>query len=337
MRHSEQVDAARSQRWVWVLHSLKGIDVLFQLARVLETPAGKRAPPASWSPSKWYRFANGHQVPRQDLLRRVERRVGGYAIQVHHPAWRLLRAPELSGPSVRRMVGNMPRDWRVQLKALTSIETKAITLGCPLLDRLGIRQVSFLDFLLMFAMARRDAVLRGDRAREARLVSILYSAPLLFVDEHLWAAHPPGCDGQWDEAAAELMRLIDRGLDLPGREMERICFPVQARLIAMVELRKRMASHLERHPRVLTTPSAVRGFLARQFQDSISGPSALAMHPFRRCENLAQPFSPARERPVDERLWVWGSGCLWREDALWPNGYGMLNEYWMANRDLTEY
>lgn len=298
MTLKEEIDCCRAQLWIEDLKAKTGQKRVYALGAELDP--GSIWIDASSTPhqSKWYRLDAGAQVPSNQLVARVRVLVPSASFEVHHPLWRVMRRRDLSDRSIRRLVAQMTPQWREALDVLNEMSPSDMLMGPWLVSKLGLQDCSFLDAVLLVDCARRAELKRKNPSKLPALNALLYSMPLLFVDDQIW--------WQSDDAFSKSMfDLFDRALDLDAPALPGMLFPIEERLILVKLLRSKVLSHLERHPRALATTAVRRRFIAGVLDHPPGLPLRIGARPYRPPSSVPIKDLNLWESPVDERLWRW--------------------------------
>lgn len=301
--YGKEVDAFRGSAWISKLEAATGNKVRYSLARALDQQSIWRDAAKSGHQSKWYGFSRG-RVPHRSLVERVAKAVPNARFEVWHPAWRFLSNPACSTRTDRRLCKEMGEEWNVKLNKIVTLETSRLRLGPWLLTVTGLRRMSFLDALLLFAIARkRSALKHEDAERDEAFVFLLLTLPILYAGDVIWST--AAADESEPDAllTRKLLQLIDRCLSLNTGVESQLCFPVIEREKALGWIRRQARFHRQRHPRALSSRSAHVGFAASFLDGRVPVSIRCAFGPFKLVNGLA--LRPPVGRAVDAATWRW--------------------------------
>jgi hypothetical protein len=152
----------------------------------------------------WYARARGERFPRPALIEQLRAQLPGMRLQMHHPMLRWLGLQMPDERSVRRFKARMPETCRQAINLLKSLHAHELEVSPALCERLELHRMTYLDALLVFACARNDT--RLEPAKTKQLNRILWTLPILYPDDPLWA-------GSANEKRC-LLVLIDHALGL---------------------------------------------------------------------------------------------------------------------------
>lgn len=154
----------------------------------------------------WYARARGERFPRPGLIEELRVHLPGLRLQMHHPMLRWLSMQTPDERSIRRFKARMPETCRQAIRLIQCLQACELEVLPALCDRLELHRMTYLDALFVFASARNDAWL--EPAKTKQLNRILWTLPILFPDDPLWAGS--GSEKRW------LLTLIDHSLGLLG-------------------------------------------------------------------------------------------------------------------------
>ena len=327
--HAPLVDAFRGPAWVSDLLRATGHPTPYTLGLKLDRRSVWKDAAKSGHQSKWYQFNAGLRIPQRRLVRKASRAAPAATFDVLHPAWQFLSNPALSPRSDRRIRAAMAPAWRDSFSRVLAMEVERLWIGPRLLDLVGLRRMSFLDALLLFAQAHKVESLAGrDSGKTLALEAILLALPVLYADDDIWAIQPYGQSGDVRGSIGQLLNLIDRCLSLntplPGHPR----FPVAERTYGIQWLRWQMDLWRHLHPRALKTRSAQLGFSAWHFDSQASEAVRFALSPFEPATAGPIDLHTRVGRPVDERAWSWA----WHNFRLgtylrWPTER-LVEDHW---------
>jgi hypothetical protein len=251
-----KIDVLRTMIWLEELMEATGIRSLTALARQLD-------PDSFWidedliaKQSKWYCYLRMSHVPSQALSELVQSKVPKAYSELHHPMWRLLRNPDVSERTIRRLRGSMHEEWQYSYVAISKMKDAELRISSALVDILRIDRLTYLDALMAFTIARREAIAIGNHERTDHLSNCLWALPMLYPDDPIW------CHDDLEELSI-CLGLIDDALHLKsivardrhGRDLERhrVLFDQQWAT----------GQRMQAKPRALSSRIAARRFYAR--------------------------------------------------------------------------
>lgn len=281
------------------LLQVTGCKTLYSLALTLDPESVWRDAANSGHLSKWYLFDQG-RIPRREFVARIGSKARTASFDVLHPVWQYLRSPGLSPRSVRRLRASMGDAWQRAFRSVLTASAEQLRFCPPLVERLGLASMPFLDALMLFALAR-DERLAGcdDPALEAAFAALLLMLPLLYAFERLWGIAR-------SDAAAPTTRhlnILDRCLKLNDGQPNQPCFPVAERAEAVNWLRWQMDLRRQLQLQSLSTPAACMRLIL-QFLGPFSADAVrFALSPYGSGSALGAARSVGR--PVDEPAWCW--------------------------------
>jgi hypothetical protein len=251
-----KIDVLRTIIFLEKLMESTGIRSLTTLARQLD-------PGSFWidgnliaKQSKWYGYQRMSHVPSQALSELVQLKVPGAYSELHHPMWRLLRNPGVSERTVRRLRGSLREAWQYSYAAIAKLKDGELKISSSLVEVLRMDRLTYLDALMVFTIARREAVALKDHERTAHLSNSLWALPMLYPDDPLW------CHDDLEELST-CLGLVDDALQLKfivakdrhGREIERG--------LVLCDQHWAAGQRRQAKPRALSSRIAARRFYAR--------------------------------------------------------------------------
>jgi hypothetical protein len=157
----------------------------------------------------WRARLRGDFLPRQDLLDLLQKKFPEMCFELLHPAWDLLAHPDMNRRTLQRLLARQPEQWHRTRVLLAALATTELSVRPSLPDTLQLRQLGFLDALLLFWCERKDAIAAKLEQRRAALDQILWLLPVLYPLDPLWK-HAD----LYKERHRYMLYAIDRGLDL---------------------------------------------------------------------------------------------------------------------------
>ena len=203
--------------------------------------------------SKWYQYSKGLQVPNVTLARRVDRMLGGIGVDLHHPAWRVLRR-SCSERTWSRFASLINAEFDDTRRALSTVQLDQ-PVG-EVFELLAVSKATYLDALALLLLERRRAKVLSDQARMAALDMLLAILPALYAEDVLW--------DQVDRSSLDhVIKQFDRALNLDHGQLD---YPVGGRSAWILSLRWDVSDHRARHPSALKSAVALRRFLASRLE-----------------------------------------------------------------------
>jgi hypothetical protein len=254
---------------------LKEIDTLrvsIWLEKLLETTEtesilalAKRVDPGSFwldddgieKQSKWYCFLRDFQVPSRSLSDAVQRQVPKAYSELHHPMWRLLRNPELSLRTMRRLKAEMTVELGYAYAEVGKMDLDQLKISVALVDALRLDRLGYLDALFVFAIARNALTRPRDLQRAIRYSTIMWALPVLYPDDAMWS-HDNFASHDWAldviDSSLKLKTIVATGLH--GLKVDRGQ--------SLFEQHWAAKQYQLRAPRALTAQIAKRRYFARR-------------------------------------------------------------------------
>lgn len=301
--YGKEVDAFRGSAWISKLEAATGNKVRYSLARAFNQQSIWRDAAKSGHQSKWYGYSRG-RVPHRNLVDRVAKVVPSARFEVWHPAWRFMSNPTCSTRTDRRLRTEMGEEWNARLNKVLALETSRLRLGPWLLAVAGLRRMSFLDALLLFALARkRSRSKHEDGERDNAFVFLLLTLPILYSGDVIWSTASVSESELDAPLTRKLLQLIDRCFGLNSDAEDQLCLPVMEREKALGWIRRQARIHRQRHPRSLTNRSAQVGFAASFLDCRVPISVRCAFSPFKLANGPT--LRPPVGQPVDAATWHW--------------------------------
>lgn len=275
---ANRIDVIRSRVWLAEIRAVTGIQPILGIASRLDPTSICRSVDGVPHESKWYRYERGAAVPTDKLTKKINSALPMLTFDAHHPAWTLLRHPSPSTRTLERWIAKMPSSWRQILQNLERENFPYRQISLHLVTRYRLSEMSYLDALLLFEIARRQTPIKYIRKIE-NLIFIILVLPLLYIDDPLWKY-------QEREEMKSSLRAIVHSLKSSGRFFREILFPVDRLVQAIAMQRLLVDRHLQSHPRALNTRTRRIKFIASRLSDSADERYAIATtaffreHPF---------------------------------------------------------
>lgn len=247
-----KIDYLRTLVWLNQLKRVTGCQATGVLAARLDPTSVWKDADGDEHQSKWYRYAQGVQVPEPDLVARVQAEFPKAAFELHHPVWRVLRKP-CSSRSWTRLRTTLSDKWGDLPEQLKTWPAESLKPSPVIGKALAEQGLSYLDALALFASARKTRWSRQGIYRDKGLACLLSGLPVLYADDHLW--------NDMETSVLEVaLGTLDEALGLSqGTDIESVC---QDRACEIAVRREQLASHVARYPHALSTEIALRRFLA---------------------------------------------------------------------------
>ena len=295
---SSHIDQLRNEIWFQQLTKISGMGGPFALGARLDKKSIWIDAAGVAHQSKWYRFKSGKQVPSKELAQRVSCQVPELAFDIHHPVWRLLRNPNISARTLRRLVADMPGYWRLALEQLGNIELNQLAMGANLVKFLSLENMEYLDYVLLVECARRQACGALQAQRRKKLTAILLIGPILFLEDPIW-------DFNSLEKLEQRMAIFDEALHLEEFSSEVVQFPRDSRIKIMVFVRNKLICHKSIYPRSLGNTKLIRRYIVRNLYDAYDDVLRIVCTPYYSDGYGSIDLLSHRESPIDKRLWLW--------------------------------
>lgn len=207
MTITNSIDGLRVTLWLESLMEATGTRSLTELARQLDPTSFWIDEDQGAKQSKWYCYQRMSQVPSQALSDLVKLKVPRAYSELHHPMWRLLRNSDVSDRTVRRLRGAMREDWQYSYAGIARLQDSELKISISLVDLLRLDRLTYLDALMVFTIARREAASLENHERTVLLSNALWALPTLYPDDPLWFQ-----DSLW--TLGVVLAVIDEALQL---------------------------------------------------------------------------------------------------------------------------
>jgi hypothetical protein len=270
--HAKVIDQIRTRVWLAEIRSLSGLQAIHALASRFDPESTWKDGEGIPHQSKWYRYVAGEAIPSEPLTSKVTSALPALSFDIHHPAWKLLRKPTSSQKTIDRLIEKMPPIWCQTLKTLNTDTFDFRSINLELVTKYSLTTMSYLDAVLLFELARRNALIaHGGKAEN--LTFIILALPLLYIDDPIWTRQ--------DVSQKKVtLQAIVRSLVLSGDHFGFICFPKDRLVQAMAMQRVLLLRHMANRPRALNSQVKKIRFLAKCLGDSPDERYAIATSAF---------------------------------------------------------
>ena len=140
MTFTNKIDGLRVTLWLEKLMEATGTRSPTALASQLDPKSFWIDEDQGAKQSKWYCYQRMSQVPSQALSDLVQSKVPDAYSELHHPMWRLLRNPDVSDRTVRRLRGAMCEEWQNSYSAITKVKDGELKISIGLVNVFGACQ-----------------------------------------------------------------------------------------------------------------------------------------------------------------------------------------------------
>lgn len=256
MTFTNNIDGLRVTLWLEKLMEATGTRSPTELARQLDPKSFWIDEDQGAKQSKWYCYQRMSQVPSQALSDLVRSKVPKAYSELHHPMWRLLRNSDVSDRTVRRLRRAMREEWQYSYAGIARLKDSELKISISLVDLLRLDRLTYLDALMVFTIARREAVALSNQKRTAHLSNVLWALPTLYPDDPLWFQDDLSTLGV-------VLAVIDEALQLKSIVAKSQQGEVITRERQLLGQHLAAEERTRAKPRSLSSPVATRRFYAR--------------------------------------------------------------------------